>query len=150
LIRLHPGILTLGAILKIVSKIVDGRASNVLQFNGQSNSVLEVSMKSILVSLALSALTVALTVSVALASPAKVINDGFGCQTKNIFKDLIKLDGKPALKAKLTPLLKSGECINLKKGTAVETTGENFMFDLVRVQIGGKGKDYWTSIKFVE
>ena len=112
-------------------------------------------MKSILVSLALSALTVALVASVALASvalasPAKVIKDGFGCQTKSIFKDLIKLDGKPTLKAKLDPLLKSGECINLKKGTAVETTGENFMFDLVRVQIGGKGKNYWTSIKFAE
>jgi hypothetical protein len=24
------------------------------------------------------------------------------------------------------------------------------MLDLVRVQIGGKGKDFWTSIKFVE
>jgi hypothetical protein len=103
-------------------------------------------MKAILVSLALSAIIA----TVALASPAKVIKDGFGCQTKNTFKDLIKLDGKPTLKAKLTPLLKSGECINLKKGTAVETTGENFMLDLVRVKIGGKGKDYWTNIKFVE
>jgi hypothetical protein len=103
-------------------------------------------MKAILVSLALATIVS----TVALASPAKVIKDGFGCQTKNIFKDLIKLDGKPNLKAKLAPLLKSGECINLKKGTAVETTGENFMLNLVRVQIGGKGKDYWTSINFVE
>ena len=103
-------------------------------------------MKAILISLTVSALVA----SVALASPAKVIKDGFGCQTKNTFKDLIKLDGKPALKGKLAPLLKSGECINLKKGTAVETTGENFMLDLVRVQINNKGKDYWTSIKFVE
>jgi hypothetical protein len=108
--------------------------------------MLEVPMKAILVSLAFTAIVA----SVALANPAKVIKDGFGCQTKNIFRDLIKLDGKPALKAKLAPLLKTGECINLKKGTAVETTGENFMLDLVRVQIGGKGKDYWTSIKFVE
>jgi hypothetical protein len=92
----------------------------------------------------------AIVSTIALASPAKVIKDGFGCQTKNTFRDLIKLDGKPTLKTKLAPLLKSGECINLKKGTAVETTGENFMLDLVRVQIGGKGKDYWTSIKFVE
>ena len=107
-------------------------------------------MKSIGFALALSALLSVALVSVTLASPAKVIKDGFGCQTKNTFKDLIKLDGKPALTAKLAPLLKSGECINLKKGTAVETTGENFMFDLVRVQIAGKGKDYWTSIKFVE
>jgi hypothetical protein len=103
-------------------------------------------MKAILVSLALCTIVA----SVALASPAKVIKDGFGCQTKNIFKDLIKLEGKPSLKAKLAPLLKSGECVNLKKGTAVETTGENFMLNLVRVQIGGKGKDYWTSINFVE
>jgi hypothetical protein len=102
-------------------------------------------MKSILVSLALSAIVA----TAAFASPAKVIKDGFGCQTKNTFKDLIKLDGKPALKVKLAPLLKSGECINLKKGTAVETTGENFMLNLVRVQVGGKGKDYWTSINFV-
>jgi hypothetical protein len=103
-------------------------------------------VKAILVSLALCAIVA----SVALASPAKVIKDGFGCQTKNTFKDLIKLDGKPALKAKLDPLLKSGECINLKKGTVVETTGENYMLNLVRVQIGGKGKDFWTSINFVE
>jgi hypothetical protein len=103
-------------------------------------------MKAILVSLALAVIVS----TVALASPAKVIKDGFGCQTKNTFKDLIKLEGKPSLKAKLAPLLKSGECINLKKGTAVETTGENFMLNLVRVQIGGKGKDYWTSINFVE
>jgi hypothetical protein len=108
--------------------------------------MLEVSMKSILVSLALSALIA----TVGLASPAKVIKDGFGCQTKTIFKDLIKLNGKPGLQPALAKHLKSGECINLKKGTAVETTGENFMLDLVRVQIGGKGKDYWTSIKFVE
>jgi hypothetical protein len=103
-------------------------------------------MKAILISLTLSAIVA----TVALASPAKVIKDGFGCQTKNIFKDLIKLDGKPTLQAALAKHLKTGECINLKKGTAVETTGENFMLDLVRVQIGGKGKDYWTSIKFVE
>ena len=103
-------------------------------------------MKSIVLSIAVSVIVA----TVALANPAKVIKAGFGCQTKNIFKDLIKLDGKPALKAKLDPLLKSGECINLSKGTAVETTGENFMLDLVRVQIGGKGKDYWTSIKFVQ
>ena len=103
-------------------------------------------MKAIVFSLALSVIVA----SVALASPAKVIKAGFGCQSKNIFKDLIKLDGKPALKAPLAKHLKSGECINLSKGTAVETTGENFMLDLVRVPIGGKGKDYWTSIKFVE
>jgi hypothetical protein len=102
-------------------------------------------MKAIVISLAVSVIVA----SVALASPAKVIKDGFGCQTKNTFKDLIKLDGKPALKAKLDPLLKSGECINLKKGTVVETTGENYMLNLVRVQIGGKGKDFWTSINFV-
>jgi hypothetical protein len=103
-------------------------------------------MKAIVISLVVSVIVA----SVTFASPAKVIKSGFGCQTKNIFKDLIKLDGKPALQAPLAKHLKSGECINLKKGTAVETTGENFMLNLVRVQIGGKGKDYWTSINFVE
>jgi hypothetical protein len=127
-------------------RIVAGPAGDVLQFKGNPIQLFEVLMKGTLISLALAAVVC----GVALASPAKVVKDGFGCQTKTIFKELIKLDGKPALKPKLDKLLKSGECIKLKKGTAVETTGENFMFDLVRVQIGGKGKDYWTSIKFVE
>jgi hypothetical protein len=79
----------------------------------------------------------------------KVIAAGYACQTKIIFKAMYAIKDSKARGKKLAPNLKSGNCINLKKGDAVTQTGTSFVDDLVKVKYANKLTEYWTSSEFL-
>jgi hypothetical protein len=87
---------------------------------------------------------------VALAqSQKKVIAVGFACQTKSLFKTIYAVTNAKARASKLATNLKSGQCINLKKGDSVTQTGTSFVDDLVKIRYSGKLKEYWTASEFL-
>ncbi len=79
----------------------------------------------------------------------KVIAVGYACQTKSIFKMLYAMKDAKARASKLAPNLKSGNCVNLKKGDAVTQTGTSFVDDLVKVKYANKLTEYWTASEFL-
>ena len=79
----------------------------------------------------------------------KVVATGYACQTKSIFKMLYAMKDAKARDKKLAPNVKSGNCINLKKGDALTQTGTSFVDDLVKVKYANKLSEYWTSSEFL-
>lgn len=79
----------------------------------------------------------------------KVIVSGYACQTKSIFKAMYAIKDSKARDKKLAPNVKSGNCINLKKGDAVTQTGTSFVDDLVKVKYPNKLSEYWTASEFL-
>ncbi len=79
----------------------------------------------------------------------KVIASGYACQTKSIFKAMYALKDSKARDKKLAPNIKSGNCVNLKKGDAVTQTGTSFVDDLVKIKYSSKPNEYWTSSEFL-
>jgi hypothetical protein len=79
----------------------------------------------------------------------KVIAAGYACQTKGTLKTLIGVTDVKALAKKLAPLVKNGQCINLKKGDAVSQTGTSFVDDLVKIKYATKATEYWTTANFL-
>lgn len=81
----------------------------------------------------------------------KIIQNGFACQSKSVLKTIVDLKGNAtAQKAELAKNLKSGQCINLKKGDVVLIMGENFMTDLVKIRYPSKPTQYWTTAEYVQ
>ena len=79
----------------------------------------------------------------------KVIAAGFACQTKSAFKALVAVKDAKAQAKQLAISVKSGQCINLKKGDSVEQTGTSFVDDLVKIRYVNKLTAYWTAATFL-
>jgi hypothetical protein len=88
--------------------------------------------------------------SIALAqTQKKVISAGYACQTKSLFKTMYAIKDGKARDKKLAPNIKNGQCVNLKKGDAVEQTGTSFVDDLVKIKYPNKLTGYWTASEFL-
>ena len=79
----------------------------------------------------------------------KVIANGYACQTKTLFKTMYAIKDTKARDKKLAPNVKNGQCVNLKKGDAVNQTGTSFVDDLVKIQYPNKLSSYWTASEFL-
>jgi hypothetical protein len=79
----------------------------------------------------------------------KVIAAGYACQTKSLFKTMYAIKDSKARDKKLSPNVKNGQCVNLKKGDAVEQTGTSFVDDLVKIKYQNKLTGYWTASEFL-
>ena len=79
----------------------------------------------------------------------KVIATGFACQTKTAFKALVAITDTKKQAKQLGVSIKSGQCINLKKGDSVSQTGTSFVDDLVKIKYANKETAYWTAATYL-